>query len=282
MAHILTLQSHVVYGHAGNAAAVFPMQRLGHEVSALNLLQFSNHTGYGTWGGSVISAAELRDVLQGLRNIGVWGTLDAIISGYIGNVEQAEVMADMICTMKKQRPQLLYCCDPVMGDVGRGLYIKPELAHFIRTKLLPLADWITPNIFELSQLAQTRVTNIREAMSASQVLVDHYGFGLLATSIADSPTQTGLSLATTREAYYVTTPRYDLRHTVHGTGDVTAASFMSHVLHGDIPRIALEKTASTIHAITRFTFEQGLPELAIIPAQAALLTPQPMFKARPV
>lgn len=280
MAHILTIQSHVVYGHAGNAAAVFPMQRLGHQVSILNLLQFSNHTGYGSWGGRALSAEELRDVLQGLEKIGVFQSLDAIISGYIGSVEQVQVIYDTIQAIKKQRPSFIYYCDPVMGDDGRGLYVKPEIATFIQKQLIQLADWITPNAFELSQLTNIAITNTHDALRASQQLVSYYNFGVLATSIADSPQKTGLLLTTKKNNYHVETPKYDLIRTVHGTGDVTAATFISHLLHGDAPVVAMEKTANTMDAITQLTFKQGLTELAIIAAQEAIAYPDIIFKAK--
>lgn len=282
MAHILTIQSHVVYGYAGNAAAVFPMQRLGHQVSVLNLLQFSNHTGYTSWAGKALSAKELRDVLQGLEKTGVFQRLDAIISGYIGNVEQAKIIYKTIKTIKKQRPQLIYCCDPVIGDEEQGLYVKPEIATFIQTQMIQLADWITPNIFELSQLANIAITDTKTALRASQELVHRYGFGLLATSIADSSAKTGLLLTTANNFYHIETPKYDLISTVHGTGDVTAATFISHLLQGDDPLVALQKTANTMHVITQLTFHCGLTELGIIPAQEALVNPDIVFKARKI
>lgn len=281
MAHILTLQSHVVYGHAGNAAAVFPMQRLGHQVSVLNLLQFSNHTGYGAWGGKALSAEELQDVLLGLKNIGVLDRLDAIISGYIGNIEQAKVMYDFIADLKQKNRSLIYCCDPVMGDDGRGLYVKPEIAAFIQTQLIQLADWITPNVFELSQLSQGSALGLEKARQACESLLQRFPTlkGLLATSVANDTQHTGMLLVTREYAYHCETPRFDLIASVHGTGDVAAATFISHILKRDEPVNAMQKTANTLCEITKYTYEQNLQELAIIPAQEAIVKPNFIYKA---
>lgn len=273
MAHILTLQSHVVYGHAGNAAAVFPMQRLGHEVSVLNLLQFSNHTGYGTWGGHAISAAELKEIFKGLKQVGALTKLDCILSGYIGSVEQAQVIYDFVVEAKADYPKIIYCCDPVIGDERPGIYVKPEVAAFQRSHLVPLADWITPNRFELSQLVNRPIASVHEAITACEEIFNENKQGILATSIADQPGMTGLLLVTKNGAFHCETSQYKLIHTVHGTGDVTAATFMSHILSGDDVVYAMEKTANTLHDITQFTYEQGLTELAIIKCQETIVRP---------
>lgn len=284
MAHILTLQSHVVYGHAGNAAAVFPMQRLGHQVSVLNLLQFSNHTGYGAWGGKALSVQELQDVLLGLKNIGVLDQLDAIISGYIGNVEQAKAIYDFIADLKQKNRSLIYCCDPVMGDDGRGLYVKPEIAAFIQTQLIQLADWMTPNLFELSQLSQSSILSVKQALEACESLLFRFPTlkGLLATSIANDKNHTGMLLVTREYAYHCETPKFDLIASVHGTGDVTAATFISHILKGDQAVDAMQKAANTLCDMTKYTYEHNLTELAIIPAQDAIVQPSMYYSALPL
>ncbi len=282
MAHILTLQSHVVYGHAGNAAAVFPMQRLGHQVSVVNLLQFSNHTGYGSWGGKVLSAEELQDVLQGFKSIGMCNQLDAVISGYMGSVEQAEVVYDFILNLKQQQPNVIYCCDPVMGDDGCGLYIKPALAEFIRTRLIYLADWLIPNAFELSQLSNSAILYPEDALNASRKLLHACNSlqGILATSISNDINNTGMLLVTRTQAYHCETPKYDLIKTVHGTGDVTTATFVSHVLNGNKPGLAMQKAANTLHAITQYTYQQRLTELGIIQMQEAIAKPRSVFRCK--
>lgn len=279
MAHILTIQSHVVYGHAGNAAAVFPMQRLGHDVSVLNLLQFSNHTGHGTWGGKAISADELRDVFAGLKGVGALNKLDCILSGYIGSLEQAQAVYDFVQDVQSAYPNVMYCCDPVMGDERPGLYVKPDVAAFHQSHLVPLANWITPNRFELSQLVHQSVGTVQEAIVACQALFNEHKQGILATSIADQPNKTGLLLMTKEGVYHCETPKYELIRTVHGTGDVATATFLGHILNGDTPVKAMEKTANTMQDITQFTFQRQLSELGLIACQEKIAHPQGVYSA---
>lgn len=281
MAHILTIQSHVVHGHAGNAAAVFPMQRLGHQVSSLNLLQFSNHTGYKTWGGSSLSLKELEDLIQGLKKLGILTQIDALITGYMASVEQSQAIYSFIAELKQQRPELIYCCDPVMGDEGRGLYVTPEVANFIQSRLIELADWITPNAFELSQLVQSLIPDRESALQAATSILKRFPQlrGVLATSIANTKENTGLLLVTRKYAYQCETPKYTLIPTVHGTGDVAAAIFISHLLNGDDPVAAMQKIANTLHEITHYTHQHCLAELAIVQAQQAIVEPKAIFHA---
>ena len=278
MAHILTIQSHVVYGHAGNAAAVFPMQRLGHNVSVLNLLQFSNHTGHGTWGGKAISADELNDVFKGLKAVGALNTLDCILSGYMGSLEQAQAIYDFVCEVKSINPHVIYCCDPVMGDERPGLYVKPEIAAFHHSHLVPLANWITPNRFELSQLVNRPVRTVQEAIVACKELFNENKQGILATSIADQSDMTGLLLMTKEGVYHCETPKYELIHTVHGTGDAATATFLGHILNGNTPVEAMEKAINTMHDITQFSFQNQLSELGLIACQEKIMHPSRTFK----
>lgn len=280
MAHILTIQSHVVFGHAGNAAAVFPMQRLGHQVSVLNLLQFSNHTGYGTWSGKTISVEELKDVFNGLKALGVLNSVDCILSGYIGSLEQAQAIYEFIQEVKSAHPQIIYCCDPVMGDERPGLYVKPDIAAFHRSHLVPLANWITPNRFELSQLVSRPIHTVQEAINACQELLGQNKSGILATSIADQPARTGLLLVTKDVTAHCETPKYELIHTVHGTGDTATATFLGHILNGDLPVKAMEKTANTMQAMTYYTFQNQLTELGIVACQENIANPDLNLSAK--
>ena len=279
MAHILSMQSHVVYGHAGNAAAVFPMQRLGHQVLPLNLLQFSNHTGYGTWGGQAISAAELQSVFEGLRKIGALKNIDGIVTGYIGSAEQVEIMANFISEIKILNPRVIYCCDPVTGDEHTGTYAKPEVLDAIRTHLLKRADIITPNKYELSLLTNQPVTNLKSIVHACEKLMALGPKNVLATSANEHADKTGLLFFDGENANYVETNKYVLQYTVRGTGDATAAMFLSHLLTGENTTSALEKTANAIHAIAKYSHDNDLCELAVIQCQQEIAHPTTLYQS---
>ena len=121
---ILSIQSHVAYGHAGNSAAVFPLQRLGHDVYPVLTVTFSNHTGYGETRGPLIAPDDVREVINGVEDRGAFPTIDAVLSGYQGAEAVGEVILDAVARVKAANPAAVYCCDPVMGDVGRGFFVR--------------------------------------------------------------------------------------------------------------------------------------------------------------
>ena len=150
---ILSIQSSVAYGHVGNSAAVFPLQRLGHEVWPVLTVHFSNHTGYGAWRGPLLDPADVREVIAGIDDRGVLGECDAVLSGYQGDPAVGAVILDAVARVKAANPDAVYCCDPVMGDVGRGMFVRPGIPEFMRDTVVPQADILTPNHFELDFLA---------------------------------------------------------------------------------------------------------------------------------
>src|SRR5947207_4646368 len=152
--NILSIQSHVAYGHVGNAAATFPMQRIGVEVWPIHTVQFSNHTGYGAWTGRVFEEGLITELVKGIAQHGVLGTCDGVLSGYMGSAETGAAILDAVARVKAANPKAQYCCDPVIGDVGRGIFVRPGIPEFMREQAVPAADVITPNQFELDLLAR--------------------------------------------------------------------------------------------------------------------------------
>ena len=158
---ILSVQSSVAYGHVGNSAAVFPLQRLGHEVWPVLTVHFSNHTGYGEWRGPLLAADDVADVIAGIQDRGVLGQADAVLSGYQGDPAVGAVILDAVERVKELNPDAVYCCDPVMGDVGRGMFVRPGIPEFMRDSVVPKADILTPNHFELDFLAGRETRSLR-------------------------------------------------------------------------------------------------------------------------
>ena len=141
---ILSIQSHVAYGHAGNSAAVFPLQRLGHEVYPVLTVTFSNHTGYGSTRGPLIAPADVAAVIDGVEERGAFPAIDAVLSGYQGAEAVGEVVLDAVARVKAANPAAIYCCDPVMGDVGRGFFVREGIPEYLRDHVVPQADIVTP------------------------------------------------------------------------------------------------------------------------------------------
>ncbi|GIL40990.1 pyridoxal kinase PdxY [Roseiterribacter gracilis] len=281
MTAILSIQSHVAFGHVGNRAAVFPLERLGHEVIAVNTVDFSNHTGYGVWTGEVFSPAHVRAILAGVAERGALKQLDAVLSGYLGDVALGEVVLETVATA---RPAF-YACDPVMGDVGRGFFVRPGLPEFIAQRALPLADLVTPNRFELEFLAGTEVRTLADALAATATIRSRGPKLVLVTSLdrKDGASDMIEMLVDTADgAWLVATPLLPFDPMPNGAGDAVCALFLSHFLRTRDAATALARAASGIYAIFEATKEKGQRELALIAAQDEFAATTPRFVAQKV
>ena len=188
MVNVLSIQSHVAYGHVGNASAVFPLQRLGIEVWPVHTVQFSNHTGYGEWTGRVFDGQAIDEVVQGIADRGVLGRCDAVLSGYLGSADIGHAVTGAVARVREANPAAVYCCDPVIGDVGRGVFVRPGIEEFLREVAVPAADIVTPNHFELDLLSGTTTGSldaVKDAVAAVQALGPRV---LLTTSLVTDDT----------------------------------------------------------------------------------------------
>ncbi|WKB50995.1 pyridoxal kinase PdxY [Eleftheria terrae] len=276
--YVLSIQSHVAYGHVGNAAAVFPLQRLGLTPLPIHTVQFSNHTGYGEFKGQVFSAAHVLEVLDGLRARGVLAQCDAVLSGYLGDAAIGEAILQAVAEIKAARGHLLYCCDPVMGDVGRGLFVRPGIPEFHRGRALPQADLITPNQFEFEHLLGRPVISRDDAVTAARSMGPRT---VVITSLRtpDVPPDTLETLAVTRdEAWTVSTPFVPLAPLPNGMGDVFSALLLGRLLCGDALPEALSHAVSALYALVLRT-PAGSRDLPLIAEQAQLVAPEQRFAA---
>jgi pyridoxine kinase len=282
--NILSIQSWVAYGHVGNAAAVFPLQRLGVEVWAVNTVQFSNHTGYGAWTGQVFTGAEIAAVIDGVAARGVLARCDGVLSGYMGDRSIGTAILDSVARVRAAAPAAVYCCDPVIGDEGDGVYVRPGIAEFMRDHAMPAADLATPNLFELEYLTGQ---NARTLESARQAVAR-----LQATMRADGPRSVLVSSlrtdATPDDAidmlvgeggafYLLRTPRLAL--TVNGAGDALAALYLYHRLITGSAGAALSLAGSSIHGVLARTAEQAAREILLVAAQDEFVRPSVHYQA---
>ncbi len=277
----LSLQSHVAYGYVGNRAAVFPLQRLGHEVWAVNTVEFSNHTGYGAWKGRAAPAEQVAEIVHGIEALGVLKTCDALLTGYVGDAALADVILDTARRVRRANPRAIWCCDPVLGDVDTGIYVKPGIDTFFRERALPAADLITPNHFELEHLTGAAVKTLDQALAAARQLLNGPRLALV-TSLrrSDAPTDRVEMLAVTADAAWrIATPLIGFPIAPNGTGDAVAALFAAHWLQsGDIAR-SLGQAASSIYAVLEQTAAMGERELQLVAAQERLVAPARLFAA---
>ena len=278
---ILSIQSSVAYGHVGNSAAVFPLQRLGHEVWPVLTVHFSNHTGYGAWRGPLLDPADVREVIAGIDDRGVLGQADAVLSGYQGDPAVGSVVLDAVARVKELNPDAVYCCDPVMGDVGRGMFVRPGIPEYLRDEVVPRADIVTPNHFELDFLAGRETTTLAEVLDAVDVVRERGPRDVLVTSVlhADSAPDTLEVVAVSDAgAWAVTTPLLPIAP--NGCGDVTAALYLAHLRSTGSPARAVELTTSSVYAVLEATIAAGTREIQLVAAQDAIADPPVRFEAR--
>lgn len=273
---VLSIQSSVAYGHVGNSAAVFPLQRLGHEVWPVSTVQFSNHTGYGAWRGSPLRPEEVAALIAGIEERGVLGTCDAVLSGYLGEPELGAVVADAVARVKAANPRSTYTCDPVIGNAEAGCFVRPGIPELLRDTLVPVADMVTPNVFELGHLTGTGPTTLEEVLASADLLLARGPSVVLVTSVVGRGRDTLDMVAVTEAgAWLVGTPRLPMR--AHGSGDLAAALFTAH-LHGTgSPAPALAATASSVYGVLRATWESGERELQLVAAQDVIAHPPRQF-----
>lgn len=278
--NLLSIQSHVAYGHVGNAAAVFPLQRLGVEVWPIHTVQFSNHTGYGDWQGRVFDAGQIRDVAAGIAQRGVLSECDGVLSGYVGSADIGAAILDCVAAVKRANPSALYCCDPVIGDVGRGIFVREGAAEFIKEKAMPAADIVTPNQFELGYLSRSESRTLADALGAVKALHELGPRAVLVTSLhVDDTPADSIDLIASDETgrFRLRTPKLNLE--ANGAGDVIAALFFAHYLRSGKIDEALSKAASATFGVLTRTAEMGAGEIQVVAAQQEIVEPSKMFEA---
>jgi len=277
---ILSIQSHVAFGHVGNAAAVFPLQRLGFEVWPVHTVQFSNHPGYGDWRGQVFSAEHIREVIDGLAARGTLGACDAVLSGYLGAASLGQAVTDAVGRVRAANPAALYLCDPVMGDTGTGLYVRGDIPAFLRAQAVPLADVLTPNLFELEQLAECGIASRTAAVAAARRLLNLGPSVIVVTSLRHDETPADaidILAVTANGAWQVRTPFLPFDPPPNGAGDSLAALFLGHYLKARDAPAALAEAAAAIFAIVAATQTAGTRELQLIAAQKEMVRPSRRF-----
>jgi pyridoxine kinase len=280
MPAVLSVQSRVAYGHVGNAAAVFPLQCLGIEAWALDTVAFSNHTGHGKWRGDVVAAEAVAELFEGIADLGVLPDIDAVLSGYIGTVETGAVLLDIVRRVRDANPRTKFCCDPVIGDIDTGPYVRDGVAEFFRDAALALADIVTPNRFELEFLTGRTVASLKDASEAAAVLRGRGPEIALVTSLDFAPDRLTMLASGPVGVWAVETPQ--LPAMLNGCGDVTAALFLGNLLNGTDLADALARTAAAMFAVIETTLRLGRYELALVAAREELARPSRLFKPRRV
>ncbi len=285
MKHILSIQSHVVFGYAGNKAATFPMQLLGADVWALNTVQFSNHTQYGKWTGMVMPQGQIADIVCGIQNIDQLKKCDAVLSGYMGSAEQVQEIVEVVQTVKKANPNAIYLCDPVMGHPDKGCIVADGVKENLCKIALPVADIVTPNLVELRELSGLPVENFADALKAVQailatgakkVLVKHL------SRVGKEKDKFEMLLATAEGVWHISRPLHEFSREPVGVGDLTAGIFLANLLNGQSDLAAFEHTANAVNDVMAMTQKSGEYELQVVAAREEILKPSSTYRAEKI
>ncbi len=281
VAQILSIQSAVSYGFAGNSVASFTLRRAGIDVWPVYTVNFSNHTGYGAWRGQVMTPEQVAEVVQGIDERGALAEIDAVLSGYQGAPQMGRTILEAVELTRTRSPQAIYCCDPVMGDVDRGFYAAPGIPEFLRDHVVPQATIMSPNMFELEFLTSRRTSTIAEVLAAASDLRSRGPQTVLVTSVVGLDADDSVMRMIAQDAtgsWQVETPMIDRKFT--GSGDLTTAVFLAGLLAsgGDLA-YSLARTASVVYSVLLRTHELGRRELALVQAQDEIVVPTQRFVA---
>jgi len=292
---LLTTCTTLIRSDVGNKAAVFPLQLLGFEVDVVNSVHFSNHTGYeGGWTGDVLNGDQLRAILEGLDKNGLLQDVAHLLTGYIGSESFLTAVLEVLITLRKYR-KVRFVCDPVLGDAGH-FYVPEELVKVYREKVIPLADVVTPNQFEIEHLTGIAVKTMEDAKKACRVILDMGPTLVFITSLElqdETETEPGESTITILSAkrnetgddqfWRIESPLFPGRFT--GTGDLTAALLLGHTAKtpNDL-KGCMEKVVSTMHAVIKRTHESSgdtvaSKELKLVASKTDIENPPSLYEA---
>ncbi|HKS15079.1 MAG TPA: pyridoxal kinase PdxY [Pseudomonas sp.] len=281
--HLLSIQSHVVFGHAGNSAAVFPMQRIGVNVWPLNTVQFSNHTQYGQWAGEVLAPAQIPALVEGIATIGELGDCDAILSGYLGSAEQGRAILAGVKRIKQANPRALYLCDPVMGHAEKGCIVPAEVSDFLLQQAAAVADILCPNQLELDSFCGRQAESLEDCVAMARsvlargpqaVLVKHLAYPGRAADAFE------MLLVTGEGSWHLRRPLLAFPRQPVGVGDLTSGLFLARVLLGDTWLQAFEFAAAAVHEVLLETQACASYELQLVRAQDRIAHPRVRFEAQ--
>ncbi len=280
---VLSIQSAVAYGHVGNSAAVFPLQRIGVEVMPVYTVNFSNHTGYGAWRGPLIDPDDVRAVITGIEERGAFPHVDVVLSGYQGGEGIADVILDAVARVKAANPSAIYACDPVMGNAKSGCFVAPAIPVLLRDRVVPAADLITPNQFELGYLTDTEPDTLESTLESVDLIRATGPRTVLVTSVERPDREEGtieMLAVDGAGAWIVQTPLLPMK--ANGSGDVTAALFTAHYRRTGDAADALARATSSVFDLLERTHASGERELQLVESQEAYANPRMQFAVRQV
>ncbi|RKS84814.1 pyridoxal kinase [Orbus hercynius] len=285
MKTVLSMQSNVVYGYAGNKVSTLPMQLQGVEVMPIHTVQLSSNTVYPNYDGIVLGEQQITRIVNSLEKIGVLASIDAIISGYIGLAEQGEEILEAVNKIKHYNPNAIYVCDPVMGgDINKGSSLPRNIIDFFTHQAINQADYITPNLLELQLLSNIEITCFNDVIKAINALKKPHIRGILVKNLVHAGKTTDqfeMVLSTQSHNYHLARPLYDFPHRPLGVGDLICGLFTAHLVNGKSQLMAFELAANAANHVLAITKQNNARELAIIASQDWIKNPTLQYQSTP-
>lgn len=285
MKTVLSIQSNVVYGYAGNKVSTLPMQLQGVEVMPIHTVQLSSNTVYPNYDGIVLGDQQITRIVNSLEKIGVLGSIDAIISGYIGLAEQGEEILEAVNKIKYYNPNAIYVCDPVMGgDINKGSSLPRNIIDFFTHQAINQADYITPNLLELQLLSNIEIASFNDVIKAINALKKPHIRGILVKNLVHAGKTTDqfeMVLSTQSHNYHLARPLYDFPHRPLGVGDLICGLFTAHLVNGKSQLMAFELAANAANHVLAITKQNNARELAIIASQDWIKNPTLQYQSTP-
>lgn len=289
---VLVISSHVVRGTVGNRAVAFALEALGHPSWVLPTVTLAWHPGHGAATRIIASDMDFSALCADLANAPWRQEIAGVISGFMANEKQVEAIGNLISGLKKSNPDLVYLCDPVIGDFtqddvtipyGRNgrLYVDRPVADAIRDILLPLADITTPNLFELGWLdGETSAETQSQMLLQARDLAKKNSIGNLLVTSVPGLMRGNIGSVLVSGSNALMSEHKALANPPNGLGDLTSALFMSHQLTGDSPEKTLEKTTASVFEILARTARDNIDELALETNIISLSRPMAMVNMR--
>lgn len=266
-------------GYVGNSAAVFTLQRMGHEVWPVPTLLFSNHPGHGDVGGQVLRPELLSDLVAGLVRRGVFENCQALLSGYLGQASNGPIVLETLDLAKNANRSVVFVLDPVIGDEETGVFVADDVVKLMRDSLLAKANIVTPNVFELKVLTGTLGGAEIDLIKAADRLRSKGPDTMVITGVGDRPERIGTLLVSNAGVWRVDTPVLDLGRRANGAGDFFNACFLGYLLNSDDLVMSLEHAVSSVFAALSYTVRNGLDELDLVHCQNDWMKPAEFFTA---
>ena len=272
---ILSIQSNVITGYVGNAAARLPLQRLGFEVWALDTVILSNHPAICPPTGQTSTPGQILDLFNGIHSQGLLNKCVAVLGGYLGNAENGPVLVHAVVKSREENKRALFICDPVMGDNGR-IYVPGDIVSFYKNRAMSLTDIALPNAFEASLLTGISVTNVSTALQAIQTLRNQGPDTIVITGV-EAPDNSKLAtlISFKDETWQITTPKVEIQS--HGAGDLLSALFTGHYIRSGNHLMAVSGAVAGVYAALKNAKKTRSETLSLVSVQKIILDPPEIF-----